>query len=181
MDKLVLDEKIINNKIKKLVTISNLKTLITKIFIIALTCYVISGYMFGFIRMNDNSMSPYISEGELILYYRMAKVYSIGDVIIFKLNDKDYILRIVAVEGQTVEIGEDGELFVDGHTERHQALFKTVIPENSTIMYPYKVKEGNYFVVGDYRTQTNDSRIFGAISSNRIKGKVISLLKTRNI
>ena len=50
-----------------------------------------------------------------------------------------------------------------------------------TITYPYEVPEGSIFVLGDYRTDANDSRTYGAIPASCIKGKVLTILRRRGI
>ena len=126
-------------------------------------------------------MNPSITEGSLLLYYRLDKNYNVGDVVLFKYNNKDYVLRIVAREGQIVNINEDNELLVDGYPEEHQTFYETEIKEDSEITFPYTVEKGKVFVMGDYRLSKEDSRIFGEVETNTIKGKIISIFKTRNI
>lgn len=176
------DGKVINQRIQQLITVINLKTLIMKISILLIIIFIVLRYMYGFIRMKDNTMEPFISEGQLLLYYRIDKDYKLGDVIVCNHNGKNYVLRIVAKEGQSVTITEDGEILVDGFPETNQSsLYPTSIPENTEITYPYEVAQNSFFVVCDYSVETNDSRMFGAITSDEIKGKVISSLKIRNI
>ena len=75
----------------------------------------------------------------------------------------------------------DGEFITSDGNEQHQTYFENIIPEGSNITYPYKVGNNQVFVVGDYRVETEDSRIFGAIDMDIIDGKVISLLQTKDI
>lgn len=181
MDKLLADSKIINYKIRKIVTARNFRALILKITMIIFIIYIISTYVFGFHRMKNNSMTPTATEGSLIIYYRIEKKYSIGDVIMYSMNNNKYIARVIATEGQTVDIDEDGKVYVDGHDEDYIALYDTIIPDNSKIQFPYKVKENSVFVLQDYRSSFQDSRIFGSINVNKIEGKTIGVLKIRNI
>ena len=151
-----------------------------KIAVTAAMLYIVFGVFFGLKRMETIYMSPSIAEGDLLLYYRLDKNYKVGDIIYFNIDDKNHVLRIVAKEGQTVSINEEGKLLVDGYPETHEALYDTKEPENSNISYPYTVEEGKFFVVGDYRRVANDSRVFGAISEDEIKGKVMGRLQIRN-
>ena len=97
-------------------------------------------------------------------------------------NGKDtYGLRIVASEGQTVDINGSGDLMINGHIEEDQSYFKTKEAEDSNIKFPYVVEKGKIFVIGDYRKESKDSRIFGAIDKTEIKGKVLSILRTKNV
>lgn len=176
------DEKIINKRIREVSTGIDFKTLLLKIITIIILLFIVFNYMYGFIRMQDNTMEPFISEGQLLLYYRIDKDYKVGDVVVVKYNGKKYVSRIIAKEGQEVKITEEGKLLVDGFPESNQSsLYPTEIPEDSKISYPYRVPANSYFIVGDYSVEINDSRIFGAVPFETLKGKVISSLKIRNI
>lgn len=163
---------------------NNLKAfgfLIIKLIVIAIIVYIVLAVLYGVTRMNDQSMNPSITEGSLLLYYRIDRDYSVGDVVLFEHNDKEYVLRIVAKEGQKIDINENNELLVDGHPEEHQTFYETEAQKESNIIYPYTVETGNVFVMGDYRLSKDDSRIFGAISVDKIKGKIIGRFQIRNI
>lgn len=161
-------------------TLRNFLILIIKIIIIILTIYIIFGYIFGLKRVDSISMNPNIKEGDLVVFYRIDKRYAIGDVVALKKDNKDYILRIAATSGQTVSINDKKELLVDGYLEPYSVYYQTKIPKSSKIKFPYKVPEGQYFVLSDYRTNVNDSRTFGAINKGEIKGTIIGKLQVRN-
>ena len=126
-------------------------------------------------------MSPNIAAGDLLLYYRLDKNYQIGDVVTFKMDDKRYVLRIIALEGQVITLNTEDEFLIDGEIEYHKTYFENSFPNGSRVSYPYRVPKNKVFVVGDYRTNSNDSRLFGAIDVNSIDGKVISLIQTKDI
>ena len=168
------------NKVKKKNNLKLLKKLIIKIIIIVLMAYIIFKVLFAVRRMDDQSMNPSITEGNLLLFYRLDKKYNVGDIILFEHNGKEYVLRIVAKEGQKVDINEKNELLINGHKENLQTYYETAKQQDSSIEYPYLVENGKVFVMGDYRLSKDDSRIFGAISINQIKGKIIGRLQSRN-
>ena len=159
--------------------IMNIKVLIKKIIFIILLFYVMFFWIFGITRISNNSMSPNIAAGDLLLYYRLDHEYAIGDVVTFKKNNNRYILRIIATEGQVITLNSNGDFIIDGEVEYHKTYMENSIPKK--IVYPYTVPKGSVFVVGDYRSLYNDSRSFGAISTDLIEGKIISLLQTKDI
>lgn len=159
----------------------NIKVLIRKFIFIVLLFYILFFHIFGFTRIKDNAMSPNIADGDLLLYYRLDKNYTIGDVVTFKENDKRYVLRIIAVGGDTVTVNSSGDFLVNGEVEYHKTYLKNNFPKEKNISYPYKVPKNKVFVIGDYRSEYRDSRILGAISIKKIDGKVISLLQTKDI
>lgn len=169
-----------NNKHKSIMK-DNIKMLIRKFIFIVLLFVLLFGFIFGFTRVNNISMSPSIVPGNLLLYYRLDKDYSIGDVVIFERNNKKYILRVIALENQVITLNSDDEFLIDGELETHKTYFENSFPIGSKVKYPYRVPKGKVFVVGDYRNDSSDSRSFGAIDKSIIKGKVISLLQTKDI
>ncbi|MBQ3408640.1 MAG: signal peptidase I [Clostridia bacterium] len=169
-----------NNKKRKQL-MKNIRFLIIKFLFIVLLFYITFFYLFGLTRMKNLAMKPSIEPGSLVLYYRLDKDYHVGDVVTFQKDGKRYVLRIVATQNQTVSLNMDGEFITSDGNEQHQTYFENIIPEGSNITYPYKVGNNQVFVVGDYRVETEDSRIFGAIDMDIIDGKVISLLQTKDI
>ncbi len=167
-------------KQKKLL-IDNIKMLIRKTVFIVLLFYILFFHIFGFTRISNQSMAPGIAAGDLLLYYRLDKNYVSGDVVTFKREGKRYHLRVVAVEGDIISLNTDGEFLINGNLEKYTIYLKNVIPSTSKIKYPYVVPKGKVFVVGDYRSNTNDFSVFGAIDKKKIDGKIISLLQTKDI
>ena len=168
-------------KQKKQLLKENIIMLVKKTVFIILLFYLLFFHIFGFTRIPNDSMAPTIAAGDLLLYYRLDKNYNVGDVVTFVKDGKRYHLRVIATAGQIVSLNTEGEFLVNGDLEAQQTYLKNVIPKKSGIHYPYVVGKGKVFVVGDYRSSTKDSRIFGAIDTKIIDGKVISLLQTKGI
>ena len=181
MEELLRDGRIIARKIQQLKTMINVRELITKLVLILCVVYIVFTYCFGMLRMKGISMVPSISDGDLVVYYRLEKEYRSGDIVVFDNGQDTYVLRIVATEGQTVDINGSGDLMINGHIEEDQSYFKTKEAEDSDVKFPYVVEQGKIFVIGDYRKESKDSRIFGAIDKTEIKGKVLSILRTKNV
>ncbi|MHB9029347.1 MAG: signal peptidase I [Candidatus Latescibacterota bacterium] len=105
-----------------------------------------------------------------------------GDVIVFKFPQdpsKDFIKRLVAVGGQTVEI-DDKKLYVNGlqqHLPKHAKFIDpAVLPEQfgpRDNYGPAKVPDGHVFVMGDNRDNSNDSRFWEYVPVENIKGKAL--------
>ena len=181
MEELLRDGRIIAKKIQQLKTMINVRELVFKFIVILCVAYLIFTYCFGMLRMKGISMVPSISDGDLVVYYRLEKDYKSGDIVVFDNGTDTHVLRIVATEGQSVDINGSGDLLINGHVEEEQSYFKTKEAEDSEIKFPYVVETGKIFVIGDYRKESKDSRIFGAIDKKEIKGKVLSILRTKNV
>jgi len=146
--------------------------------------FIIAGWflftqVFMLMRNTGIDMFPSIKDGDLILAYRLEKNYEKEDVVIYIVDEKPIVGRIVACENDVVIIDESGNLLVNGTTQSGEILYPTYAKEG--IPYPYQVPEGTVFILGDYRTQVKDSRDFGPVAIDDIEGKVLSLLRRRGI
>jgi signal peptidase I len=151
---------------------------IIKIGVVCLAIWLIFTFVFGIHLMHGESMYPKLRDGDLIFYSRMEKDYYIGDVVVFKVNNDTRVARIVAQGGDVVEVNEDGQLLVNGDVQQEEIFYPTE-PEILGVKYPYTVEEGSYFMLCDYRTISEDSRYYGAVSQEDFYGKVITLLRRR--
>jgi len=181
MENLRADEKYINKKLHRIATSRSLRGLIFKIILFGAGLYVVFAYVFGFAVTSGLSMYPRLSDSDLVLYYRLDDKIKVGDIVVFNQNDKQYILRVVGTSGQTIDIDNDGNLLCDGHIVDEKVVYKTYKDKNSDIAFPYMIPEGEYFVLGDFRMSSVDSRNFGSIKQEQIKGSVINLLRSRDL
>lgn len=164
-------------KNKKL--IDNIKLLAIKICLLLIILFITTSYFFSTTKMNGENMYPSLRDGDLLLYSKYNQTYYIGDVVVYR--DKDYIrcARIIAKDNDIVDINDEGEVIVNNNIDNENIFYKTEPLQN--ISYPYSIKEGHYFVLGDYRPYSIDSRTHGSISYKDILGKVTSLLRIRGI
>lgn len=153
----------------KTVILTTVYTLIT----VAAAAVLVATLFLPVLQIYGESMSPALSEGETVVALKNKEVKS-GDIIAFYYNNKILIKRVVATAGDTVNIGSDGTVYVNG-----DALNEPYLAEKSRgtcdIELPYAVPEGRYFVMGDQRSVSADSRMraVGCVSQEQIIGKVI--------
>lgn len=132
----------------------------------------------GFSRVSGHSMEPTLPSGTMVVYSRLHKNYARGDVVsVHMATGEYYIKRVVAVAGDEVNI-EDGCLYVNGVKEADGWASGQTLPESAAVTYPLTVPKGKYFLVGDNREVSIDSRTFGPISQSQTRGKIFySFLK----
>lgn len=120
------------------------------------------------------SMEPTMWTGESLLVYKLAFRFTTpkrGDIVVFKypLNpDKDYVKRVIAVGGDTVEM-RLGRVYVNDQLVQEPFVLYPGLYEMNAVQVP----EGSVFVMGDHRTNSEDSRMFGPVKLTDIKGKAV--------
>jgi len=135
---------------------------------------VIILFLYQPVKVEGTSMLPRLSDQTRIFInkfvYRLEEIHR-GDVVVFRYPGdptKSYIKRVIGLPGDTVEIHR-GEVFVNG--EKLQEPY--VIPEyrGSQSAAPWQVAPRNYYVLGDHRNSSNDSRVWGTVPRSYIYGK----------
>lgn len=144
-----------------------------------LAVWLVFSQVFLLHRNQGLDMFPAVKDGDLVLAYRLHREYGKGDVVVYRLDGGLHLGRIAACGTDVVMMDDSGSLTVNGSPQNGEILYPTYARENTT--YPLRVQKGMVFVLGDYRTQTRDSRDFGPIPLDDIQGKVITLIRRRGI
>lgn len=152
------------------------------IFQIAVTLVfaaVVAIAMFQSVTMQESSMEPTISVGDRFFMDKVSYKLSSpqrGDIIVFKTNASDdaalHIRRVVGLPGETIQI-VDGRILIDGETYREGKDFPS-ISNPGLAETPITLESGEYFVLGDNRNNSEDSRYgdIGTVKKRYIVGKV---------
>lgn len=151
------------------------KAIIRNVFLIILFAIflVVLFSIFGVAKIKGTSMEPTFHEGDIVVFKKNSN-YAIRDVVIYKTSSGNKnIKRIVAVQGDIVDISSQGELIVNHNLVEEDEIFFPTYPKESDITYPYTVHTGMVFVLGDHRINSTDSRAVGAISTDDIMGKIL--------
>ena len=152
--------------------------LVLKLLISLVLIAVMIFFVFGIYRCSDNMMSPAFKDGDLAIYYRLQKEFQPSDTVIIEKDGETQIRRIIAKPGDSVEITADG-LKINGYLQQETGIYTETLPYTEEISFPITLEENEYFVLGDNRPEAKDSRIYGAVKKEEIKGTVITLLRHR--
>lgn len=155
------------------------KSLFLQIIVIGVIAYLMFTQVLLITQAKGNGMFPAVKDGDLVIGYRLQQEYAKDDVIVYTQDGKLNVGRIVARETDVVTLDESGTLLVNGTAQGGEIIYPSYAKEG--IEYPYRVPENSVFVMGDFRTQTVDSRDFGAVSMENVEGKVITLLRRRGL
>lgn len=146
--------------------------IITIIVVIAVTVSA-STFFFPVVQVSGSSMEPTLYAGDYLVMIKADK-FKTGDICGFYWQNKLLIKRVIAAGGSVVNIDEDGTVTVDG-----QRLSETYIKEKSVgycdIQFPYVVPQEKYFVMGDDRGTSVDSRssTIGCIDKEQVVGRLL--------
>jgi signal peptidase I len=124
------------------------------------------------VRMAGKSMSPNINDGDKLFMLKQIGELRRGDIVIFLYPEnqtKSYIKRIVGLPGETIEV-IDGKVFINGNRIEEPYLAPEYASQDST-PEPLAIPPDNYFVLGDNRRQSSDSRYWGPLPRKLIYGK----------
>ncbi|NJE40511.1 signal peptidase I [Faecalicoccus pleomorphus] len=149
--------------------------------VLLLILYIMFGWIFGLHVVNNLDMQPKIFAGDLSLFYRLDPSYNIGEVLVYQVDGKSYLGRVVARAGDEVDITEDNHLKINGDIMIESDIYYETGRYENGISLPVKVPADSYFLLCDLREGGKDSRIFGPISRSDIKGKVITILRRSNL
>ena len=142
----------------------------------ALLCYFLISFVAQAFRVQGTSMLPLLHDGERIivdkLSYRLEPIRR-GDVVVFWYPRDpmvSFIKRIVGLPGETIEINR-GVLLIDGQATREDYI--TAASRDQASQPPTRVSPGHYFVMGDHRVSSNDSRNWGEVPQKYIYGRAL--------
>ena len=174
-------ELVIRSRLRRLANREDIWSFFSKLIMMVLLLWILFGVLFGITPMQNNDMSPRISAGDLLLYYRLEDTLRTNDVVVFEKDGKEYTGRIVGKGGESVEITEDSRLKINGSNVMESDIFYTTPRYDDSVAYPVDLAEDEYFILCDYREGARDSRYFGAVKRSEIKGKVITILRRSNL
>lgn len=173
-------------------TFKNIMSWVLPIVVGLLVAMVIRHFVFTMVRVDGPSMEPNLENNERVAVVKTAKIHHLS-VIVFNAYKVDpdatvkgvkYVKRVIGMPGDTVK-AQDGKIYVNGRAisqkfisqfERTQGTGNwdvgSLSNRNGWTLKTTKVPKGSYFVLGDHRSVSNDSRYWGFVPADRVLGVV---------
>lgn len=150
-----------------------LRSTIAILIVVAALAVLVATLWMPVLRIYGSSMSPTLVDGQIVINVKNAR-FEPGDVAAFYHGNKLLIKRYIAGPGDWVDLDADGSVSVNGSPLEEPYLTEKAYGETN-IQLPYQVPDERYFLMGDNRSVSVDSRntTVGCISRDQIVGKVI--------
>ena len=130
-------------------------------------------FAFPVVRIYGSSMSSTLVDGDIVITRRTTK-FERGDVCAFTSGNRTLCKRVIGLEGDVIEIDKNGNVFVND-VELDEPYLKGKSLGECNIEFPYTVPEDCYFVLGDNRRVSIDSRntVIGCVSEEQMVGRLM--------
>ena len=140
--------------------------------IVAAVAVLVATLILPVLQIEGTSMEPTLSNGDIVLLTKTTR-FSRGDLCGFTWNNKLLIKRVIGTPGDWIEIDTDGTIYLNGEELAEPYVQQPAFGE-CDLEFPFQVPPAQYFVVGDMRENSIDSRnsLIGCIPKEQIVGKV---------
>ncbi|MBP3278450.1 MAG: signal peptidase I [Butyrivibrio sp.] len=142
------------------------------VVVVAALAVLVSSFFVTVLKVTGDSMTPTMNTGEIVIAQNSTS-FEPGDLLAFYYNNKVLVKRVIGSPGDWINIDDEGNVSVNG-----VALEETSLTEKSLdptdIEFPYQVPENRYFVLGDHRAASIDSRssVVGCVTKEQLIGKI---------
>ena len=149
-----------------------LKSTVYALVIVAATAALVATMVLPVLQIAGNSMEPTFHEGQIVVLMKTKKLQH-GDLCAFYYSNKVLIKRVIGLPGDYITIENDGTVIVNGQILDEPYVTEKALGE-CDMEFPYQVPENQYFLLGDQRATSIDSRstVIGCITTEQMLGKI---------
>lgn len=150
-----------------------LKSTTYSLITVAAVAVLVATLWMPVLQIYGSSMTPTLENGNIVVSIKTNK-FKTGEVVAFYYNNKILVKRVIAGPGDWVNIDELGNVYVNGDLIDEPYLNEKALGD-CNIELPYQVPESQYFVMGDHRSVSVDSRntSIGCVANEQIVGKIV--------
>ena len=150
-----------------------LRSTVQALIVVAAIAALIATLVLPVLQITGTSMEPSLNDGDIVLLVKTDKLET-EQLCAFYYSNKLLIKRVIGTPGDYIWIEEDGTVFLNGEKLDEPYLTELALGE-CDVEFPYQVPENSYFVMGDRRETSIDSRssVIGCISDDQILGRLL--------
>lgn len=150
-----------------------LRSTVNALIVVAAVAALIATLVLPVLQIAGTSMEPSLNDGDIVLLMKTGWLET-GDLCAFYYSNKILIKRIIATPGDYVWINPDGTVYLNG-TELNEPYISEKALGECDVEFPYHVPEKHYFMLGDHRETSIDSRssVIGGVQEDQIIGKIL--------
>ncbi len=149
-----------------------LKSTIYSLIVVAAIAVLIATLAFPVLQISGSSMEPTLNDEEVVVLIKTTNMKR-GQLCCFSYQNKLLIKRVVGLPGDSIHVDADGYVYVNGNLLEEPYVIDRALGE-CDITFPCNVTDNHYFVLGDHRSTSIDSRssVIGLVSEEYIVGRI---------
>jgi len=146
---------------------------VSALLVVAAAAVLVATLWLPVLQIYGSSMAPTLQDGEILFTVKTSEPER-GDIIAFYYNNKILVKRVIGRSGDWIDIAEDGTVSVNEVQLDEPYVTERALGE-CDITLPYQVPDGKWFVMGDHRATSVDSRssVVGCVAQEQIVGKIL--------
>lgn len=150
-----------------------LRSTVYSLIVVAAAAVLVATLWMPVLQIYGTSMTPTLDEGEIVLSFK-SKEFKTGELVAFYIGNKLLVKRVIAGPGDWFNMDEDGTVFINGERIDEPYVTDKAFGE-CNIELPYQIPDNQWFLMGDHRSTSVDSRntAVGCINADQIVGKIV--------